>query len=292
MFDSLTVQAPAKINIGLRVMPRRADGYHDIKSIFTTVNLCDEITITLTDKKGTCLVECEQMVLPEENTFTAAYKAFCVLTGTDCGCKVKVTKRIPSGGGLGGGSSDASSFIQSIDTLLGTHLSAKEFDSLAGIVGSDCYFFTQALAGRRESSFQPFAAVVGGRGEKVEAIAARTDYSVLLVFPGVSVSTKEAYLLVDETISSRYIDAEDDYINLYRKPVHEWSFVNDFTAPVCVAFPQVAEALAAVKRSGASFADMSGSGSTVFGVFEGRERALQAQEVLSKRWKIVLVLAK
>ena len=301
MFDSLTVFAPAKINLGLNVLPVRADGYHNIESIFTTVSLGDEINVALTNLKNTCSVECKEMSLPRENTFTAAYKAFCVLTGVNDGVSVKVTKRIPAGGGLGGGSSDASSFIQSIDTLFGTQLSSEALVSLAGEVGSDVYFFTQALlaangdcsADKRNCSAdcclsaKPFAAFVTGRGEKVQQIARRTDYTVLLVFPNVGVSTKEAYALVDayKTGESECIGT---LVDIYGKPVHEWSFVNDFTAPVCNRFPQVKEALDAIKSTGAAFADMSGSGSTVFGVYEERVEALQAQTVLAQKWKTVL----
>src|SRR5574344_1562408 len=211
MFDSLTVFAPAKINLGLKVLPERGDGYHNIESIFTTVSLGDEIKVALTNLKNTCSVECEEMTLPRDNTFTAAYKAFCVLTGLDGGVSVKVTKRIPAGGGLGGGSSDASSFIQSIASLFGTQLSSAALISLAGEVGSDVFFFTRALleangdgpAGRICLSAKPFAAVVTGRGERVRRICCRSDYTVLLVLPGVGVSTKEAYALVDASAAMK-----------------------------------------------------------------------------------------
>src|SRR5574344_357128 len=211
MFDSITVFAPAKINLGLKVLPVRSDGYHNIESIFTTVCLGDEINVALTNLKNTCSVECKEMSLPRENTFTAAYKAFCVLTGVNDGVSVKVTKRIPAGGGLGGGSSDASSFIQSIDSLFGTQLSSAALISLAGEVGSDVFFFTRALleangdgpAGRICLSAKPFAAVVTGRGERVRRICCRSDYTVLLVLPGVGVSTKEAYALVDASAAMK-----------------------------------------------------------------------------------------
>ncbi|MBQ3799066.1 MAG: 4-(cytidine 5'-diphospho)-2-C-methyl-D-erythritol kinase, partial [Treponema sp.] len=115
MADSVVASAPAKINVGLSVFPRRADGYHDIEGVFTTVSLHDTLSVSIADGEGECLVECPSMLLPAQNTFNAAYKAFCVLTGIGSSVRVTVDKRIPSGGGLGGGSSDAASFIQSID---------------------------------------------------------------------------------------------------------------------------------------------------------------------------------
>lgn len=295
MFGSITVLAPAKINLGLRVFPRRADGYHDIQSVFTTVNLFDTITVSVTGKDFQCEVVCSQMELPEENTFTAAYKAFCVLTGIQKGVRVEVQKRIPAGGGLGGGSSDASSFIQSLDCLFGTHLSDSDLAFLAGQVGSDVFFFTHALAAdgkKRFSVYEPFAAIVEGRGEVVRQIDARNDFSVLLVFPEVGVSTKNAYSLVDQWYMENKIlsgvDEASGLEKIYRKDVKDWTFVNDFTVPVCSVYSSVAEALVLLKDVGAAFADMSGSGSTVFGIFKIRSDALEAQKKLEGKFRTVL----
>src|SRR5574344_976862 len=286
MHQSVTVNALAKINLGLQVLPKRNDGYHNLVSIFTTVNVADSITVALTENKNTCSVECSGMELPLENTFTKSYKAFCVLTGADCGCYVKVTKRIPSGGGLGGGSSDSSTFLKSIDNLCGTNLSDKAMLDIAGQVGSDCYFFTYSLLAKKET--ERFTAVVTGRGEKVRQIASRNDYFVLLVFPNVFVSTKEAYSLVDEYKKNEDVLTGEQLEKIYDGPIEKWNFVNDFTVPVCNKFPEVAEALADIKKTGALFADMSGSGSTVYGVFLSKENAVAAKETLSKKWNVML----
>ncbi len=233
------------------------------------------------------------MKLPAENTFTMAYKAFCVLSGVKCGVHVDLVKRIPSGGGLGGGSSDASSFIQSIDRLCGTHLKASDLHQIAGLVGSDVFFFTHALlsGGRHD-----FTAVVEGRGEKVSQIKARCDYSVVLVFPNVCVSTREAYSWVDEEIVARGFSTEPsvEMEEEYRRPISLWRFKNVFTVPVSERHKEIAEAIAGLKDCGADFADMSGSGSTVFGLFTRKEQedyapaALNAVNSLSKRWQTVL----
>ncbi len=295
MLGSITVLAPAKINLGLKVFPRRADGYHDIQSVFTTVNLFDTLTVSVTEEKLKCEVICLQMKLPEENTFTASYKAFCVLTGIQEGVRVEVQKRIPAGGGLGGGSSDASSFIQSLDCLFGTHLSDDDLAFLAGKVGSDVFFFTHALAAdgkKRFSVYEPYAAVVEGRGEIVKQIDARNDFCVLLVFPGVSVSTKDAYSLVDQWYIKNKIHCGSceafELEKIYRKDVKDWTFVNDFTSPVCSEYSSVAEALAFLNNASAAFADMSGSGSTVFGVFKNRNDALEAQKKLNGKFQSVI----
>jgi len=296
MLESITALAPAKINLGLRVFPKRADGFHDIESIFTLVNLCDEISVHRDGgNDGRCTVDCEGMRLPEDNTFQRTYKAFCVLTGIRENVRVKVTKHIPAGGGLGGGSSDSSSFLKSIDIIFGTHLNYSALEEISGQVGSDVFFFTRALEGRRAelSEWESFTAVVRGRGEVIEPIASRTDCSILLVFPGVSVSTKDAYALVDEWQLQHPGNFEglvaESLEKTYVKSVREWSFVNDFAAPVAGRYPKIQQALDALRASGADFVDMSGSGSTVFGVFDERSRALLAKDLLAGQWESVLV---
>lgn len=289
MVDSITVNAPAKINIGLNVLPKRKDGYHNLQSIFSTISLHDTLNVSLTNKKNTCVVECEEIKLPLENTFTKAYKAFCVLTGIDCGVHVKVKKRIPTGGGLGGGSSDASSFIQSIDTLLGTKLDSSSLNLLASQVGSDVFFFTEALLSKSDL----YVAFVEGRGERVQRIQPRADYSIVLVFPKVNVLTKDAYAWVDEAFAQGFrknaLCSLNDFVSEYSKPVKQWKFVNDFTIPVLEKNPEIKEVLSVLKDMGADFADMSGSGSTVFGIFETKCVALRAVDALSKKYRILLV---
>ena len=296
MRKGLTVPAPAKINLGLKVFSGRGDGYHDIESIFTTVALCDFVTVELCDglgEKNSCTVDCvgeRSISLPADNTFTKAYKAFCVLTGNDRGVHVTVDKKIPAGGGLGGGSSDSSSFIKSIDTMLDTRLTESDFDKISAQVGSDVYFFSKAQfseigAGSMEKRF---AALVGGRGERVSPLEPRNDFSVLLVFPGETVPTPMAYGLVDMA-GTRQRGGDESLAEIYGRPVRDWTFVNDFTVPVGQKFPRILNALDAVKTSGADFVDMSGSGSTVFGVFEDRDRAEFVKGRLERDWRTVLV---
>ena len=282
MQSSITLDAPAKINIGLRVFPKREDGYHNIKSIFKSVSLCDSLTVSLLPEKDTCIVECQQMLLPKDNTFTKAYKAFCVLTGIHEGVSVKVNKRIPSGGGLGGGSSDASSFIQSVDELLGTRLRNEDFANIASHVGSDVFFFAHA------KGQVGYTALVEGRGERVKELAIQRDFAVLLLLPGLAVLTKEAYALVDSW-QEKEEDTFTDWGSEYKKIASAWSFKNDFTLPVQSKYNRIKIALDTLKSAGADFADMSGSGSTVFGVFENRKHAIEVQNRIGADWQAFLV---
>ena len=295
MIDSLSIFCPAKINLGLRVSAKRSDGYHDLQSIFMTVPLFDRIEVSLGGRKGKCQVECEPMGLPPRNTITAACDAFREVTGFDDGVKVKLEKHIPIGGGLGGGSSDAASFIWALGGLLGVTDSPDWLTLIAGKTGSDCFFFAHALASLGDlNTFQPFAAVVEGRGEKVRAIPCRKDFCVLLSFPDLSVSTAEAYAMLDyqrekEGFFIESIKSIDFYPEkMYNLPVRDWKFENDFTVPLCARSLEIEKALQDMKSSGADFCDMTGSGSCVFGVFEDAQKARQVEAVLGKKRGVAL----
>ncbi len=284
MLTELCVKAPAKINLGLQVFPKRSDGFHDIQGIFQAVDLCDELHIKLLDEKNVCCVSCSSLVLPEKNTITSTYRACAGLLGKDLpGVSVELVKRIPSGGGLGGGSSDGAFFLHGLMKLCKTKLSMDEADKIASKVGSDVFFFLRCL-----DDFS-VAAVVTGRGEKVFPFHSRKDLHIVLVFPGVHSSTSEAYALVDEYLAGKErmdYPAVNELERVYNLPVDEWSFVNDFTRVICVKYPLVNKALNDIKLSGAMFADMSGSGATVFGVFESEEEARMAECKLSEAWLV------
>lgn len=313
MLENVKTFALAKINLGLKVKKARSDGFHNIASIFSTVNLRDEITVSLTDENNhqipdeCCKVDCkseiqENFVLPNENTFSKAYKAFCVLTGNKKGVYVKLKKRIPVGGGLGGGSSDASSFIQSLNLLFGTQLAESAQMEIAGKVGSDCFFFTKSFFDSKTEDGS-YAAFVEGRGEKVSKIEMRNDYFVLLLMPEVSVSTKIAYDLVDkyyslnksvskEIFNKNNLADKEMFENIYKMPIKDWKrfgLSNDFTNPIIENYPKIKAALNAMLSLGADFVDMSGSGSTIYGIFENQEKAITAKKLLESNWKVILV---
>ncbi len=273
MLDGVRVSAPAKINLNLKVLPKRLDGFHDIQSIFQTVGLFDDLIVRLEDGNDKCTVLCKGMSLPEQNTITSAYNAFCSLTGFNKSVKVELEKKIPSGGGLGGGSSDAASFIRALVKLADIDFSSEMSDKIASQVGSDVFFFLHCV--------HPGCALVTGRGEIVKPILPRNDINVLLVFPDVHSSTKEAYSLVDDAIEKGESIVCPDFTELeaeYRKPVKEWRFANSFTLPISRKYSAIADALEAVRSCGASFCDMSGSGAVVFGIFDSAGAAETASQ--------------
>ena len=274
MLTEISVSAPAKINVGLKVLPVRNDGFHSIESIFQTIGLYDELTVKLIDGFGRCEVSCADIVLPKKNTIESAYKAFSEVYGKIKSVSVFLKKGIPSGGGLGGGSSDAAAFVRVLEKLNDVKLSDNELDSIATKVGSDVFFFLRAASG---------AAIVTGRGEIVRRIKRRNDLTFLLVFPHVSSSTKEAYDLIDEFYSSGCSMVFPEVARLeeiYNSPLNKWTFKNSFTAVLESKYAEIGNALTELSNVNAPYCEMSGSGSTLFGVFYSVGEAQAAAEKL------------
>ena len=277
--------AYAKVNFGLRVLPKRADGFHGIESIFQTVDLYDELTLTTTDEKG-CVVHCSDMELPENNTLTKAYNAFCKVVRCEVpGVRVELKKGIPSGGGLGGGSSDAAALTRMLERLCNVRLSDSELDNIAAETGSDVFFFMHCDDKGRG------CALVSGRGEVVKKIHGRDDLFLVLIFPEVSSSTKEAYALVDEALAcgNVLISPEFDELELvYRRPPENWTFINTFTPVISAKYRDIGRAIEALRALDCEYAEMSGSGSTVFGIFSSRQEAESAVKELTGSWNCKL----
>ena len=282
--DEIHIAAPAKVNFGLSVLPVRSDGFHGIESIFQAVSLCDELIVTRADSVRCCTVLCADGTLPQVNTIATAYQAFCdVVPETACGVIVQLLKRIPVGGGLGGGSSDAAALVKALATLCDVRLSPHQKKTIAAQVGSDVFFFLEAdVTG---------CAIVSGRGEVITPITPRTDIYLLLVFPGVSSGTKEAYALVDSWNERHALDHAvcADLERVYHGPLTAWNFANSFTPAITSRYPQIAAALEAVRATGACYAELSGSGSTVYGVFTSGDEAETAAGKLVDRWVCCVV---
>ena len=280
MSGEIFIQAPAKINLGLRVLPKRDDGFHGIESVFASVGLFDDLIVRPLAEKNVCKVFCDQAEVPPKNTVNSAYQAAKSVLEEDLpGVSVQLKKRIPLGGGLGGGSSDAAALLFALRKF-GVAFSKEAAFKIAALVGSDVFFFL-SLDGKPSG-----AAIVWGRGELVKPISPRNELHFVLVFPGVHSSTAEAYSALDES-SDRPRNGclpLDKLENVYRSPVKDWTFSNDFTPVISAKYSKVRQALRDVKSCGALFSDMSGSGSTVFGVFDSFNAAENAYLLLSNNW--------
>lgn len=257
--------APAKINLSLRVLRRRADGFHDLESILCPVSIFDTLDIELRAEGGLELT-CDDPTLPtdEGNLAVRAAKLFCASCGLEPHLRIALTKRIPHGAGLGGGSSDAATTLLALDRLFETQLSREALAAMAADLGSDVPFFIYQSA-----------AIIRGRGEQVEPIAFPHALPVLLIKPPFGVPTPWAY--------GRWRDAQEIPGVSYAAKSFAWGdLVNDLERPVfekyvlladlktwLIAQPEVAGAL------------MSGSGSTIFAVLPARECAPALSEKIA-----------
>lgn len=284
-FD-VAVKAPAKVNIGLNVLKKRGDGYHGIESVFQTLDFFDELFVRRTFQKN-CIVHCSQMTLPLENTLTKTYSAFASQIDLDFGVEVELKKNLPSGGGLGGGSSDGASLLYALCQLAEIPFTDKLADKVAERVGSDVFFFLHSGFFNKGRG----CALVSGRGEIVETMEPRTDLFFVLIFPGVHSSTKEAYELLDKAYEnglSVKCPAFSELKSLYYDSIGAWKFANSFTPVLSDKYPQIGQALRDILECGADWADMSGSGATVFGVFKSESAAKKAVFECQKKWRCVL----
>lgn len=269
MSRTITLAAPAKVNLILRVLRKRQDGYHDISSLMQPISLHDEIIIKTEHGSGITL-SCSNPAVPSDSANLAfqAAELFLNATGLSCRIDLDITKNIPAGAGLGGGSSDAATVLCGLNTLLSAGLGADELMRLGARLGSDVPFFVLGTP-----------AIATGRGEILEGVTLPRFWYVL-VNPGFEISTVWAYKNLDLT------KTRQDYILSYSCEVFEnldnlaQIMVNDLEAAVFSRYPDICAIKEAILAVGARAALMSGSGSTVFGLFREREAAVKAADRL------------
>lgn len=269
--------AYAKINIHLKVLAKRKDGFHNLESIFQRISIADYLSLEKSSDSRSCTVESPLMPLPVGNTLTEVWKAFCNVSDVDTGVRVRLIKNLPAGSGLGAGSSDAAALLKAANELFAMPLSDSELTTLALQVGSDVPFFLKSSAG-----------IVTGRGEVFEPIRARTDCFGILIWPDVQSSTKEAYELLDNQKEALSHECEawgyEKLAAQYMAPFKTWRFVNDFQPVLEQRYPVIGRVRKELYEQGAAFAQMSGSGSAVFGLFSSESLMASAFQVLAKRW--------
>jgi 4-diphosphocytidyl-2-C-methyl-D-erythritol kinase len=254
---TISVSAPAKVNLHLEVLGPRADGYHDILSLFQAVSLCDTLRIRTTGREGEIALRAAVDCPPERNLVTRAVISFRRLTGRGDGVEVIVEKRIPLAAGLGGGSSDAAAVLRALAALLETEVPREELLRCAAELGSDVPFFMGEAA-----------ALVEGRGERITPLPPRQDYGIAAVFSGEKVGTAEAYRVLGEAPPGAKGPPREEILRMYAEaPVGDWTFSNSFTESICARHPPCARARDALRGAGAQAARLTGSGSAVIGLF-------------------------
>jgi len=243
----------AKINIGLNIINRRPDGYHNLETIFYPVMIKDALEVVVADKLS---FESSGLEIPgrvEDNLCIKGYHM--VRKDFDLPpVKIHLHKHIPIGAGLGGGSADAAFFIRLLDQKFNLGMSNDQMLGYARQLGADCAFFIQnkpVFAFDRGDEFEPI---------KLDL----SNYKIVVVMPPVHVSTSEAYGGVKPA------PVEQSLMELIYKPVNEWkNFIkNDFETSVFKNHPIIRGVKAALYEAGAVYASMSGSGASVFGIFD------------------------
>lgn len=263
----LTLKAFAKINLGLHVLRKREDGFHDLETVFLKVGWHDELTFSSSNSiEMTC--SNRDLRIDDGNLCIQAARALALAAGCAKGVQIHLDKTLPFGAGLGGGSSDAALTLQACKSLWRVD---SELGPLAAHLGSDVPFFLGDSIAFGE-----------GRGEVLSAMsepAALRDAHLLIVVPDVAVSTMDAY----SNIRPR-LGAVDMNELVTTGSLDDWrrELVNHFEESVFSAFPQVAALKAAVYKRGAAYASMSGSGSAVFGLFESADQAKQSVSAILK----------
>jgi 4-diphosphocytidyl-2-C-methyl-D-erythritol kinase len=277
--SDITVFAPAKVNVILRILDRRSDGFHNLWSVMQTVALDDEVQIRLRSDRQDIQLRCDatDLATDQSNLVYRAAAAVLARAQQSIGLDIELRKRIPMGAGLGGGSSDAAATIIGLNGLLQLKWSPAQMAEVGQLLGSDVSFFL----------FAP-AACVTGRGETVRPVVVEGARWVVLVNPGFGVNTKWAY---QELAAARTSVRPLSYAQqeLDRQSRMDWAQLiaaaeNDFEAPVFAAHGTLREIKQRLQAHGAEIALLSGSGATVFGVFadEAGARRSHAQFVSEK----------
>jgi 4-diphosphocytidyl-2-C-methyl-D-erythritol kinase len=265
----VSFRAYAKINLGLLVLEKRPDGYHTIETVFHRVGLFDEISL---DAAPDIVVESSSPNAPgdERNICFKAARLLQAQLKIRSGVKISIQKNIPVGAGLGGGSSDAAAVLLHLPAFWSRTVGEQQLSSLAIQLGSDVPYFLKAGSAHAR-----------GRGEILTHVPLDIPYSILLCNPGIHVSTAWAY----QRVTSRNRSA--DLATIVRKGMNDpkclQEIENDFESTVLEAYPVVREVKRIMMDNGATFSLMTGSGSTVFGLYAGIERAEQTSHVLEAR---------
>jgi 4-diphosphocytidyl-2-C-methyl-D-erythritol kinase len=271
----LRVRSFAKVNLALSVLGRRHDGYHEIETVFQTVTLHDEIEFKTSPVVE---LECRNLpgVRPEENlVFRAA--ALLASVSKKAGASIILTKNIPVGAGLGGGSSNAAAALLALQRLWEIEVPDPVLSRLAASLGSDVPFFLQGGT-----------ALGTGRGENITPMLDLPPQFMVVIYPGIHVSTADAYRSLSLGLTS---SPAVHRIHRFCGQVYErknlTGIFNDFEASILSAYPPVMEAKKFLTERGATVTLLSGSGSSVFGFFPDEESAFAAaRENVRETWRV------
>ena len=249
--------APSKINLGLQILERRGDGFHNLRSVMCPTGLCDIIEINQQTVEDIPVQYSQSGISfeahPEKNLCIRAWKSMASETELP-GVAIHLHKQIPVGAGLGGGSSDAASVLRGLNQLARVPVAPERLEELAIQLGSDCPFFLHDVPMMLE-----------GAGELLSRVyLSLRPFHLVILFPDIHISTASAYSGVVPSIPELHLR------QLIEAPVDKWkgSVRNDFEEHTFIKYPLLKELKQTLYSAGALYASMSGSGSSLYGIFE------------------------
>jgi 4-diphosphocytidyl-2-C-methyl-D-erythritol kinase len=275
----IELPAPAKVNLFLRILAREDSGFHQIETLFCALEFGDRVCLE-PSSSGVSLDVIGPLSVPEaQNLAHRAAQGFMDECRTECGVRIHLVKEIPPGAGLGGGSSDAGSTLRGLDSLYPGSLSRQDLFRIAGTLGSDVPFFL---------SSSPLA-LAWGRGDRLLPLAPLPSRPVVLALPPISVSTPEAYGLLDREKEEGRSGSWAGAGLVGDGGFSSWSEIgslarNDFETVIFRTHPLLRELRERLKASGAMFSLLSGSGAALFGVFQEETVARTALESMESRF--------
>ncbi|HQF08915.1 MAG TPA: 4-hydroxy-3-methylbut-2-enyl diphosphate reductase [Spirochaetota bacterium] len=265
----MKLRSYAKINLTLDILGKRDDGYHELESVFQQVNLFDDIIIQPREDGAIHVTATSDEIAGRNNICYGAALRLKEETGLTQGVDIGITKRIPMGAGLGGGSSNAAAVLKGMNHLFRLGLDREELSRIGGAIGMDVPFHLQGgtCIGR-------------GRGEIIEPLKPLPKLYLVIVYPGFSISTKEAYgtLRYDRTGTTRSTSA-------FRRDYDLRHIHNDFEYSIIDRYPEIG----AIKKSLGNHALLSGSGSCVFGIYQDPDEAKRYYELMRHTYESVFI---
>lgn len=259
--DPLTVFAYAKLNLSLDIIGQRSDGYHELRTIMQTITLADELILTPADQIC-CTASDPSLPVDSRNLAVAAAQAFFKYTEIAQGVHVDIHKRIPSGAGMGGGSSDAAAVLRGLNFMYRAGLSASELCSIGKTVGADVPYCVKGGA-----------ALVEGIGEKLTPLPPFMDSWIVVAKPDQSVSTVQAYQKYDQLKEAVHPNTSRLIYALILRDLRAFCSEMRNVMECAVDLPEVEQFEQIMLMHGALGSCMTGSGSAVFGVFASKEKA-------------------
>jgi len=274
--DSISLKSYAKVNIGLQIRNRRDDGYHNIHTVFQELDLYDEILIAKTAGQTKLSINDPNIPTDKRNTCMKAYAELKTVYSEIGNVSINIVKNIPSRGGLGGGSGNAAAVLKGLSSLYNINITDSDLEEIGIKIGADVPFF---IKGGTQ--------IGDGIGEKLTEVEKSISGHYLLILPNFNVSTAWAY-----EAFKKYLEEDIDRPNfahfLESNNLSETIFDNDFERIVIPAYPKIGEIKKRLKQAGAKYASLSGSGSTVFGIFNDEASARKAEIKFRKQYHTFL----